>query len=266
MSIFWVIIFGIIQGATEFLPVSSSAHLTILGDVSKIKEEDALPFFLVLHLGTLIALLFFFYKDLLNLGKSFFKREDESIKTVLLIGVTTIVTGILGVLLKNFVEKAVSSSLWASGFLILTTLLLFSTKFLNKSKRVEMSISSMSYLSSALIGFAQGIAVFPGISRSGITIVVALYLGLSRKDAFNYSFLASIPAIFGAFLLDLKDIGTVAHSFGFFVLIAGFFIALVVGFLSLEFLKKIVIRGNLHYFGYYTFLVALAGFAVSFYF
>lgn len=264
MSIFWVIIFGIIQGATEFLPVSSSAHLTILGEVSKIKEEDALPFFLVLHFGTLIALLFFFYKDLFNLVKSLIKRENESIKTVLLICVTTIVTGTLGILLKNFAEKAVSSSLWASNFLIITTLLLFSTKFLNKSKRKELSISSVSYFSSALIGLAQGIAVFPGISRSGITIVVALYLGLSRKDAFNYSFLASIPAILGAFLLDLKEIGNVAHSFGFFVLLTGFFIAIIIGFLSLELLKKIVIRGKLHYFGYYTFLVALVGFAVSF--
>ncbi|MCX7830024.1 MAG: undecaprenyl-diphosphate phosphatase, partial [Acidobacteria bacterium] len=256
---------GIIQGATEFLPVSSSAHLTILGAISRIREEDALPFFIILHLGTLIALLIFFFKDIFNLGRNVLRREKESVKTIFLIILTTFFTGILGIGLKKPVEKALTSPLWASIFLLFTSGVLFSTLLINKQKEI-VSISTMTYLSAILIGIAQGIAVFPGISRSGITIVTALFLGLSRKEAFNYSFLASIPAVGGAFLLDLKEIKEVTAVLGWEILLTGFFISLIVGYLSLEVLKKSVEKGKLHFFGFYTLFAALIGIIVFYYF
>ncbi|MFB3851626.1 MAG: undecaprenyl-diphosphate phosphatase [Acidobacteriota bacterium] len=266
MSILWAVLFGIIQGASEFLPVSSSAHLTIFGAISKIKEEDALPFFIILHLGTLLALLLFFFKDIVELGKRTLKREKESAKIIGLLFFTTIFTGILGLGLKKFVEKVFVSPLWASIFLIFTSFLLLSTLLIkNREEKVD-KIASMGYFAAALIGIAQGIAVFPGISRSGITIVASLFLGLSKKDAFNYSFLASIPAICGAFLLELKDITNITHTLGVGILLVGFIFAFVTGYLSLGFLKKSVIKGKLHYFGYYTFFAAMFGFAVYKYF
>jgi undecaprenyl-diphosphatase len=266
MSLLWAVLFGIIQGATEFLPVSSSAHLTIFGAISKIREEDALPFFIILHLGTLLALLIFFFRDLIDLGKKTTKGEKESIKTIALIFLTTVFTGVLGLGLKKYVEKVFVSPLWASVFLIFTSFILLGTIFI-KNREVKIDkIASMSYLSAALIGIAQGIAVFPGISRSGITIVASLFIGLSKKDAFDYSFLASIPAIGGAFMLDLKDIAKVTNTLGFEILLLGFIFAFVTGYFSLEFLKKSVIKGKLHYFGYYTLVAALFGFAVYYHF
>lgn len=264
MSLFWAVLLGIIQGATEFLPVSSSGHLAIFGAISKIKEGDALPFFIILHFGTLLALLFFFFNDLLNLGKKTVQGEKESIKTVALLILTTFITGVFGLGLKKYVEKVFVSPLWASIFLIFTSFLLLSTILIkNRRERID-KIASMGYFSAALIGLAQGIAIFPGISRSGITIATSLFLGLSKKDAFNYSFLASIPAIGGAFLLDLKEISKLANTFGFEILLVGFIFAFVTGYFSLGFLKKSVIKGKLHYFGYYTVAVGLFGFVVSY--
>lgn len=266
MSLLWAVIFGIIQGATEFLPVSSSAHLTILGAISKIKEEDALPFFLVLHLGTLISLIAFFFKDLLSLGKNLLKKEKESIRTLLLICTTTLITGILGLGLKKEVETAFASSLWPSIFLIVTSLILFSSLFLKKRDNQTSTVASMTFFSAFLIGLAQGIAVFPGISRSGITTVAALFVGLSRKEAFNYSFLVSIPAIAGAFLLNLRDIERISQALGLEILLVGFVVSFLVGYISLGFLKSLVIQGKLHYFGFYTLFASVFGFLVFYFF
>ncbi len=266
MSLFLAIVFGIVQGATEFLPVSSSAHLTILGVITKIREEDAIPFFLVLHLGTLISLVIFFFKELMNLGNSLLKREKESIRTLLLIFVTTLVTGILGLGLEKKVEVAFASSLWAAIFLLFTSLILFLSLSLKSRENKISTISSMTFFSASIIGLAQGIAVFPGISRSGITIVACLLVGLSRKDAFDYSFLVSIPAISGAFLLEFKDIGELSQRFGFEITFISFLVSFIVGYISLGVLKSLVIKGRLHYFGFYTLFVSAFGFFAFYFF
>lgn len=254
MSLIFAIIFGIIQGVTEFLPVSSSAHLAIMGALTKIKDEDALPFFLTLHFGTLIALIIFFKKELVCIFKGLIKREKEVFKTIFLLFFTTLFTGIIGVSLRKNVEKTFTSITFPAIFLIVTAILLFSTFFF---KEKNFNISSMSYLSAIFIGFAQGLAVFPGISRSGATIVASLVVGLSKKEAFNYSFFASIPAIGGAFLLEIKEIGNLESNIGVIPIMAGFIASLIFGYLSLIFLRRMVISGKLYYFGFYSFLVGM---------
>lgn len=262
MSLFWGFVLGLIQGLTEFLPVSSSAHLTFAGVLAKIREEEALPFFLILHLGTLIALLLFFKKDLVDIAKGLLKREKESVRISILIIITSLPTAIIGLGLKKTVEKAMVSPYWAALFLLVTAFLLFITK-LNKGEKT--GVEDMSVLSALYVGVAQGISALPGISRSGATIVASLFCGLKRDDAFRYSFLASIPAVGGAFLLDLREILKVGGDFGAPAVAAGFLTALVAGFLSLIFLRKAVIKGNLHYFGFYCIPASLLGFLIGFY-
>lgn len=262
MSLLWSILFGIVQGATEFFPVSSSAHLAFLGAIAGIKEEDALPYFLVLHLGTLLALIVFFGKDLFRLGTGVLKRERSALHLALMIILTTIPTGIIGLALKKTVEKAMVAPFWPAIFLVVTAALLFTTWFF---KKPGFQLGSLTVTAALFIGTAQGIAVLPGISRSGSTIVAALACGLIREDAFRYSFLASIPAIGGAFLLDFKEIINVGGHFGTASLAAGLLSSFVVGYLSVLLLKKIVINGKLHFFGYYCLFASVAGFAIAHY-
>ena len=261
MSSLLAIIFGLIQGATEFLPVSSSAHLTIFGYILKLQEKDALPFFLVLHFGTLLALLIFFRKELIKLTIGSVKGDKETYRIILFIVLTTLATGILGLLFKKFVEEAMVSILYPTIFLILTAILLFSTKLIREK---DKKVVTMGCLAALFIGVAQGIAVFPGISRSGVTIVSALMVGLSREEAFDYSFLASIPAIFGAFVVEIKGVTDMTSDFGLFSIIIGFFVSFIIGYFSLFFLKGCVIKGKLHYFGIYCLFVSCIGFLIAF--
>ncbi len=261
MSSLLAILFGLIQGATEFLPVSSSAHLTILGYILKLQEKDALPFFLVLHLGTLIALLIFFRKELTKLAVFSLKGDKETCRIILFIVLTTGATGILGLSFKKFVEEAMVSILYPAIFLILTAILLFSTKFIKEKDR---KVVTLGWLSAVIIGIAQGIAVFPGISRSGATIVSALMVGLSREEAFDYSFIASIPAILGAFVIEFKGVTNMTNDFGLMPIIIGFLVSFIIGYLSLFFLKGCVIKGKLHYFGIYCLFISCIGFLIAF--
>lgn len=262
MGLLWGFVLGIIQGATEFLPVSSSAHLAFAGALAGISEKDALPFFLVLHFGTLVALAAYFAGDLLGLAKGCLRLDRAAWRLVLMMALTSLPTGIIGLALKNGVEKAFVSTAWPSAFLIVTALALYFTKF---GRKEGSGLSDMSPSSAILIGLAQGVAVLPGISRSGSTIVAGLLCGLKRDDAFRYSFLVSIPSVGGAFLLDLKEIAHTAANFGTGVITLGFIMAAVSGFISLFFLKKAVIGGRLHLFSYYCLFASVCGFLITFF-
>lgn len=251
MSLLLVVILAIIQGLTEFLPVSSSAHLAIFGSFLGIKEKDALSFFIALHIGTLISLFCYFYKDIMDLMKGLFKMERGTLKFVLMMIITTIPTGIIGLSLKPVVEKALISPITSALLLLITAALLFLTRLFKEQKD---TISTMNGWQALVIGIVQGIAVFPGISRSGSTISAGLLLGLKGEDAFKYSFLSCIPAIMGAALLDIKDMARTALVKDE---ILGASIAFIFGFAALFFLKKIVIKNWLHRFGYYCVLFSL---------
>jgi len=262
LTLLWGLLLGLIQGATEFIPVSSSAHLAFLGALADISEKDALPFFLILHLGTLLALAVFFAKDILGICRGCLKMDKPSWRLAMMIFATTVPTGIIGLALKSRVEKALVSPAWAASFLLVTAAILFTTRF---ARDRGLELASLTTLSAVLIGIAQGIAVLPGISRSGSTIAAGLFCGMKRDDAFRYSFLASIPAVGGAFLLDLREIAQTGAGMGSLVIPLSFLAAAVAGFLSLVLLKKIVIRGGLHYFSFYCIFASVCGFVIAFF-
>lgn len=235
------IILGIIQGLTEFLPVSSSGHLVIMQKLFGITEQ-AVVVSVVLHLGTSLALVIYFFKDILNLSRN--------IKLLSYIIVVTLVTGIIGISGKDFFEGLFSAPRLVAIALIFTGIILILTKKIMQAKRSALNIKD-----ALILGLTQGFAIIPGISRSGITISTLLFRGLDREMSFRFSFLAAIPAIFGAAILEAKNINLACNNCG--NLIIGFIFSLLTGILSLKILKIVLGKAKLHYFGYYCIIIAV---------
>ncbi len=236
------IILGIIQGITEFFPVSSSAHLVIAQRLLGV-TEPAVVVSVALHLGTSTALIIFFFKDILNLWRNF--------KLLSYIIIVTLITGIIGVSGKDFFEKLFDSPVLVALALIVTGIILIFTKKFIQAKRNTLNIKD-----AFTLGLTQAIAIIPGISRSGITISTLLFRGIDRETSFRFSFLASIPAVFGAAILELKDIH-LSGNLGAGNLVIGFIFSLLTGILSLKLLKIILGKAKLYYFGYYCIIIAI---------
>ena len=249
-------VLGVVQGLTEFLPVSSSGHVAI-GAAFFGLREDSLALTIVLHLGTLIATLILFRSDVADLLSTAVRsiREPRTLRdtpdgqTVLGIAVATLITGAVGFGLRNLAE-AVSTNLQlvAWGFLVSAAALLL-------TRGAKGSTETLSVSQAALVGLAQGIAVLPGISRSGMTIAIALLLGIRGPEAFRFSFLASLPAITGAALYEAvssSGFGTLGLS----VWIGGL-TALVTGYGALILLRHIVLVGRMWMFALYLVPLAL---------
>jgi undecaprenyl-diphosphatase len=239
---FKYIILGIIQGLTEFLPVSSSAHLVIMQKLLGISGSGVV-ISIMLHLGTLLSLIIFFFRDILKLLRN--------IKLVSLIIIVTAITGIIGVSGRDFFEGLFSSTRAVAIALLFTGIILILTRKFTAAKRNSLNVKD-----AIILGFAQGIAIIPGISRSGITISTLLFRKLDRETSFRFSFLASIPAIFGAAILEAKDI-SLTSNMQVGNLIIGFIFSLLTGILSLRILKIILGKAKLYYFGYYCIIVAV---------
>ena len=184
------IILGIIQGLTEFLPVSSSGHLVLFGKLLNHQEEGNL-FEVLLHFGTLVATIIVFRTHIMDLVKGIFSGDSKSKSLGINIVIASIPTAIIGLLFEDFMESLFDSPLLVSCALIFTGIILMSTKF------VKGETKDLTWKMALIIGFAQAMAITPGISRSGSTIAIALLIGLSRKEAGNFSFLISIPVIGG---------------------------------------------------------------------
>ncbi len=288
MSVFQAIFLGIIQGLTEFLPVSSSGHLTILQNIFHIETGNSILFDVLLHIGTLLVVIIVFWKDILKLiveafrmvcdiavnlktlvsskdsGKSYRKIIRTNYrKFVALILVSTIPTGLMGYFGKNLIEDASGTLLVPGICLLITGVLLF---FSDKRENCWKIPKDVSWGEAILIGVAQGFATLPGLSRSGSTIAACTFCGLDRKFAVKYSFILSIPAILGAAVLELGDIGTeevtaaLAGSY-----IAGMIAAAVVGFISIRFVLKYVRQRKMRFFGYYCFAVGIFAIAGHFF-
>lgn len=236
------IILGIIQGIAEFLPVSSSGHLVIMQNLIGVTEE-ALAVSVVLHLGTSLALVIFFFRDILNLLRNF--------RVLSYIIIVTLITGIIGMSGKGFFERLFDSPRLVSIALIVTGIILILTRKFMQAKRRALNIKD-----AFILGLTQGVAIIPGISRSGITISTLLFRGLDRETSFRFSFLASIPAIFGAAILEAKDIH-LAGNMQAGNLMIGFIVSLLTGLLSLKILKAILGKAKLYYFGYYCIIIAV---------
>ncbi len=259
------ILLGLLQGLTEFLPVSSSGHLVLAQHLLHFKGQSLL-FDVWLHFGTLLAILVILYRPVLRLLNGawqwvekaplhpfrLMKRpEGQDTYLLFLVILATIPTALIGFLFKDTFERLFEGNLTLLGAaFIFTALLLFLTKF-KRSDHPAKGIG-MNPLQALAIGTIQGLAIIPGISRSGSTIALALLLGLNRKEAGEFSFLIVIPAIFGAMLLETLH-GSAALSDSHFLgpAFAGMIAAFIVGAFALKALLHLVNRGKLHRFSYY---------------
>jgi undecaprenyl-diphosphatase len=244
------IILGLIQGLTEWLPISSSAHLVITQELLKIKVP--LIFDVMLHFGTLLAVLVFFWKDILNILKNIVKFDFKSQtgKLIQFIIVGTIPIIFAGILFYSVVEALFQSLFLVSIALIINGILLFLTKF-SKDKK------EMSYLDSLFVGFAQAFALIPGISRSGATISTGLLRGVKKEYVFKFSFLLSIPAVLGANIWELSTTIINNTNLDFTSYLIGMIVAAVVGYVSLRFLFRILKKEKFYLFSAYCIALGL---------
>lgn len=265
---FKLLILGVVQGLTEFLPVSSSGHLVILEKFFGI-DKNQLILGVIFHFGTLLSLLVFFYKEIIKIISDFlgglqlnFQKKSakaawqgsENFRLAVYILVVTAITGIIGIFGKDFFETLFNSVRTVSIALCATALILFKTK---KYAKGDRGAKDLSFKDSLILGLSQGIAIIPGISRSGITISALMFRGIAREEAFRISFLASIPAVLGALLISLPEMGSVFVQYNFIYIFAGFMVSFLTGLLALKILKEIIKRASLVGFGYYCFFVVL---------
>ncbi|HXK65010.1 MAG TPA: undecaprenyl-diphosphate phosphatase [Spirochaetota bacterium] len=259
-------ILGIIQGVTEFLPVSSSGHLALLEAIPQVHtifgamDTGAKLFFNVaLHLASLAAIIIFYYNDIIKLVTGTIaeitkKHYGTHCQFACNIIVASIPAAMVGLFLNDVVETSISSPALVAGLLIINGIMLIvSNKIPKKSRKCE----EMGILQALLIGLFQAVAILPGISRSGSTIVGGLLIGLKPEEAGKFSFLMAIPVIAGAGLLELRKLGTInAFEFGIPVVIA-MAITFIAALASLKLLVAMLKSLHLHYFGYYTIIAGV---------
>ncbi len=268
MAIWIIIILGIVQGTSEFLPISSSGHLVLFYNIFNITDNTIL-LSVILHVATLLAVVLCYYKQIFELIKNPFCETNKKLL------VATIPTVIIVILLKSLVEKTFSGDFIIIGFLITALVLLISqikenkvNKLKNKyfvtqpniylSKNHNITNLNISYKQALLIGTAQGIAVFPGISRSGSTIATGLISGVSKQEVADFSFLLSIPIIIGGLLFELIDVvkGEASLNIGWLSLSVGFLFSFISGLVCIKLMLKFVKSKKLTWFSLYLVLLS----------
>ena len=261
MNTLQAIVLGIIQGLAEFLPISSSAHLIIVPWLLQWKEHT-LVFDVALHMGTLLALGVYFFKDYINLINSgITKPASENGKIFWCIVIATIPAAIFGLAFEHFIETKLRGQICIIAILIfLFGLIIY---FADKFSKKEKEITKIKILDAIIIGVSQAFALFPGVSRSGITMTTGLFLGYKRDQAAKFSFLLSGPVILGAGVLSfIKNIHTIKSELSFFVI--GMLTAAVVGFMAIHFLLNYLKTKSFLPFVIYRILLAIFIFAVFF--
>ena len=256
-SVLGALLLGVLQGLTEFLPVSSSGHLVLFQQFVTIGGDEVL-FDLILHVGTLLPVLYFYRAQVAELihdplrGSGPF-MEREGVKLWILLIAASIPTAIIGLTLEDWFDALFSNPAALTITFAITATFLFATRFVGpKHRAITVPLA-------VLLGTVQGFAITPGISRSGSTISMALFLGIDRDEAARFSFLMSVPAITGAVLK--KGLDADLAAFDLAQVSVGFVASLFSGYLALTLLVQLVKRGNLHYFAPYCLAAAaLAGF------
>ncbi|WP_416149629.1 undecaprenyl-diphosphatase UppP [Salipaludibacillus sp. HK11] len=262
MTLLEAIIFGIVQGITEFLPVSSTAHIVITQMILGY-TFPGLAFEIFLHLASVLAVILYFWKDLLKVVQGFFKfifqrRREDRVQFYfgIYILVATAITGVLGQLLTGFMGEGLKTPAMIAGSLTVTGIaLIFIDKFHKVGNKDE---SSMTFLDAIIVGLGQTLAVIPGISRSGSTLVVSLILGLNRETAVRYSFLLAIPVILGSTVLAFGDFSPEMLAYiGPLNLFVSFVVTFFFSMLGIIWLIEFLKRSKLIYFAVYCFILAI---------
>lgn len=274
MNLIQAILMGIVQGLSEFLPISSSAHLVFTSNFYKVfkgieiaqQSNEEVFFDIMVHLGTLIAVLIFFRKDIAEILKAMWHAlksqdwSDKKAKLGLYIALGTVITVALALPIKDIAEKLVYSPSIVGILLFITGFVLLASEYMSKhftARRENVDIKT-----SILIGLAQGLAALPGFSRSGWTIATGLFFGLDRVTAARYSFLLSIPIILGASMvyplvkIDILE----AMTYNWTAIIAGTIISGVVGYLCIKYFMKFISKFSLAIFGWYCILAGAGAF------
>jgi undecaprenyl-diphosphatase len=259
------ILLGIVQGLTELIPVSSSGHLVIAQGLMPGFQQPGILFDVVLHLGTLLSVLVFFRRDIVDILLALIPKKcynfniinDELIlqkkQIALLIIVATVLTGSIGILLKDRIYALFQSVEVTASMLLITGLLLLLSDRVKDANRQE---KDMTFMDGIVLGLVQGAALIPGISRSGATIAFGIFRKLDRETATKFSFLLSIPAILGASLLESRYAFSISEH-DMIVYACGFLTASVTGFLSLKLLFWVIKNMKLSIFAYYCWFVGI---------
>ena len=264
MTVIEAILLGIVQGITEFLPVSSSGHLTVARNLMGLDEIPML-FDVMMHLPTLLAVVLVFRKRIGALFASLFRfltrstREDdrENLRLIVIIIIASLTTAVIGLGVERLQKSFPVSIKLVGGFFLVTAAVLIASRFFHGSRgHRSRGYESLKLKDALLTGAAQGLAVLPGISRSGMTIAASLACGIERKKAGEYAFILSIPAILGALALEVKDLDLLPVDPYF--LTAGLISSFVVGLLSLLLLLRIIRKGRLYLFSIYLIPMGLA--------
>jgi len=246
MDILKAVILGIVQGATEFLPVSSSGHLALLGGFLGFEEGALMA--TMMHAGTLLALVVYFREDIARIILSPFKKDIKYLKLSWFLILGSIPAVIFGLLLFPHIEGIFDSPLIIGICLIFTGIILFISGFMKKKK------SNMRFWDAILIGIGQAIAILPGVSRSGTTISTGTFLGFSRTKSANFSFLLAIPAILGATVLEISSVKANSVTLP---LLAGTLISFLSSLLAIRFLLAFLKKATLRPFSYYCFAIGV---------
>ncbi|MDD7513046.1 MAG: undecaprenyl-diphosphatase UppP [Clostridiales bacterium] len=268
------IILGLVQGLSEFLPISSSGHLALLENLFEIKEDSVIFFAVLLHIGTLVSIFIVYHEDIYALIKELFllfkdiftgkglKIEERPIRKLgIMIIVSSIPTAIMGLLFSDYIDRIFGSLTVISICWIITGfILLFSEKLNNNKKEIE----GMKYRNAIFVGICQGLAIMPGISRSGSTIVGSLVTGLKREFAVEFAFLISIPAILGSAVLEFpKAIKAGIEPSTIGPMIVGFLVAAISGYFAITTMIRIVSKHRMRYFSYYVWILGVGTFIYS---
>ena len=264
MSYFFAILAGAIQGITEFLPISSSGHLVIFHDMFNFNLPDNVLFDVVLHLGSLVAILLVFYKDIVKIIRGFFSslvnfnlsnNFNQRLAWMVIIG--TIPAGILGFTFDHFITNTLHNNSIAPlvvAFMLIGVAILFWV--VEKYATQQKDLREMTKVDSFILGCAQALALIPGTSRSGITIITGLWRNLKRSEAARFSFLLSVPVILGAGLKSFLDV-TDWFQIPIMILIIGFLSAAITGYFSIKFLMKFLGNHSLNVFAWYRLVMGL---------
>lgn len=274
MTLLKAIILAIVQGITEFLPISSSGHLAILQILFNVKEGNVF-FSQVLHFGTLLSILLVYHKQVINMIVEFFKMLGSLIKRekielnhyqklALYIILATIPTVIIALFIEKYLDQLYMSSLIIGLCFIITAFMIYFID-INIHGKNTMRITDAGAAKVLAIGAVQGVAALPGISRSGSTIFISHILGINKKDAVDFSFLLAIPAMLGGFILGLKDIFKEGSAVSFDInAIVGLIVSFITGVLSIRLIKVLIKKKKFHVFSYYLVVLGIICIVLNF--